>query len=91
MTRRLVASLQKSLGRFYKMPGNFAHSGRVPRQTLHPTLGAQKFGMLEGRDLTLANDSQACCEYAGNVWGDSNVPGNFAHSGRVPAHAQPPT
>ena len=41
--------------------------------------------------FTLANDSQACREFAEKVWGHSKVPGDFAYSGRLPAHAPPPT
>ena len=38
-------------------------------------------------DLTLANNSQACCKSAEKVCADSKKPENFSQSRCVPAHA----
>ena len=56
-----------------------------------PYLKCAKFVTLEDRDLTLASAPQACSESAEKVFAVSIVPGTFAHSRPVPAHALPRT
>ena len=86
----LLRVYRKSLGHFKKGGKLFPLCVRTCACAF-PYLGCAKFGTPLVCDLTLSNDSQACCESAEKVWADTNKPGNFSRSGCVPTDTLPPS